>query len=425
MRLLAITFGTRGDVEPFLTLGSGLASAGHDVRLVSHAMFDRLATDSGVEFVGSPGRGMREIIESDEAQEMMNGLGNPLTLPRRLEALFGDDVNLMYESVNDAAQDVDAILCFPATFPAMDVAELRGIPVIQVHHVPLMPTRAFPPAVNFVHRKSLGPVGNRLAYSADAAATAVAMRRPLNAARERILRAPRKGVIGTLRQRNRFSGALVGVSPHVLPPPPDWPGNVETCGYWWPRGNDAPPLSDELNEFLDRDGPVVFFTLGSTALDDADRITRVVTEAARDAGVRLILQRGWSGLGDGIDQHDVLVVDDLSYPELFDRVTAVVHHGGAGTTALGLRHGLPSMAISAIADQFFWGHRLQALGVGPRPLALSQLVQSELADRISSLVEEQRYLERATILSNLLANEDGVANAVVALDRIMATKQWS
>jgi sterol 3beta-glucosyltransferase len=114
-----------------------------------------------------------------------------------------------------------------------------------------------------------------------------------------------------------------------------------------------------------------------------------------------------------------MVVDDLSYPELFDRVTAVVHHGGAGTTALGLRHGRPSMAIPAIADQFFWGHRMQALGVGPRPLALRQLMQPELALRMRGLVEDQRYLERATILSNQLANEDGVANAVAALDRML------
>ena len=381
-------------------------------------MFDGLASGSGVEFVGSPGRGMREIIESDEAQEMMNGLGNPLTLPRRLEQLFGDDINLMYESVDEAACDVDAILCFPATFPALDVAELRGIPVIQVHHVPVMPTRAFPPAVNFVRRKSLGSVGNRLAYSADAAATAVAMRRPLNAAREQILRAPRKGVLGTLRQRNRYNGALVGVSPHVLPPPTDWRSNVETCGYWWPRGNDAPPLSDAINDFLDHPDPVIFFTLGSTALDNADHITQLVCEAAADAGVRLILQRGWSGLGDGVDP-TTFWSSTTSYPELFDRITAVVHHGGAGTTALGLRHGLRVFAIPAIADQYFWGHRLQALGVGPRPLALKQLMQPELADRMRGLVEDQRYLERAIILKNVLAAEDGVANAVDALDRML------
>jgi UDP:flavonoid glycosyltransferase YjiC (YdhE family) len=384
-------------------------------------MFDQLAAGSGVEFVGSPGRGMREIIESEEAQEMMRSVGNPLTIPRRLEQLFGDDVDLLYDSVAHAAKDVDAILAYPATFPALDVAELRGIPVIQVHHVPLMPTRAFPPAVNFVHRRSLGPVGNRLAYSADAAATAVAMRRPVNSARSRVLHSGRRGVVGTVRQRNRFAGALVGVSPHVLPPPSDWPANVATCGYWWPRGNDAPPLDDRITGFLDRGGPVIFFTLGSTALDDADRITELVTGAARDAGVRLILQRGWSGLGEDADSEDVLVVDELAYPEMFDRVSAVVHHGGAGTTALGLRHARPSLAIPAIADQFFWGHRLRALGVGPRPLALKHLVQEELAARFSRLVENPSYEMRAVEIARLLGAEDGVGNAVDALARMLAS----
>jgi UDP:flavonoid glycosyltransferase YjiC (YdhE family) len=384
-------------------------------------MFDQLADGSGVEFVGSPGRGMREIIESEEAQEMMKSVGNPLTIPRRLEQLFGDDIDLLYDSVEHAAHDVDAILAFPATFPALDVAELRGIPVIQVHHVPLVPTRAFPPAVNFVHRRSLGAVGNRLAYSADAAATAVAMRRPVNSARRSVLHTGRRGVVGTIRQRNRFAGALVGVSPHVLPPPTDWPSSVATCGYWWPRGNDAPPLDSSITEFLDRGGPVIFFTLGSTALDDADRITDLVVGAARDAGARLILQRGWSGLGAGVDSDDVMVVDDLAYPELFDRVSAVVHHGGAGTTALGLRHARPSLAIPAIADQFFWGHRLRALGVGPRPLALKSLERAELAARFSRLVENPSYEMRAVELARLLGAEDGVANAVDALDRMLGS----
>lgn len=85
---------------------------------------------------------------------------------------------------------------------------------------------------------------------------------------------------------------------------------------------------------------------------------------------------------------------------------------------LGLRHGLPSLAVPAIADQYFWGHRRHALGVGPRPLALKQLVQSYFAQRMSNLVDDQRYLERAMNLANLLAAEDGVENAVAALDRV-------
>lgn len=416
VRLLAATFGTRGDVEPFLTLGHGLVKAGHEVRLVTHAMFEDLARDSGIEFVGAPGRGMREIIESEAGRQLMRSIGNPLTLTRRIERLFGDDVNLLYRAVLEAAQGVDAMLCFPATFPALDVAEQLSLPVVQVHHVPAVPTKVFPAAANFVHRESLGSLGNRISYSADTVATALAVARPANNARRQVLGSGCSGSVKALRLRARFAGAVVGVSPSVLPPPADWPDSVTSCGYWWPRANDAPPLNDVAIKFLEASGPTVFFTLGSTTLDDPRATTDLVVAAARDAGVRLVLQSGWGGLGEGVEADDVLVVGDLAYPELFDRVTALAHHGGAGTTALGLRHGRPSLAIPAIADQFFWGHRMHALGVGPEPLEFKKLERSLLAARLRALVKESDYQRNATSLANRIAEEDGVAVAVAAIE---------
>jgi UDP:flavonoid glycosyltransferase YjiC (YdhE family) len=403
-----------------LTLGHGLVEAGHEVRLVTHEMFRPLAADSGVEFVGAAGRGMREIIESEEAQEMMRSIGNPLTLPRRVERLFGDDVDHLYRAVYEAAGGIDAVLCYPATFPAIDVAEQLGLPVIQVHHVPAMPTRAFPAAADFVQRESLGAAGNRLSYAAEAAATTLVMRRPVNKARERVLGAGKSSVRTTLRKRRSFAGAVVGVSPALLARPDDWPSSVTTCGYWWPRAIDAAPLSDEVYDFLDAGSPTVFFTLGSTTIESPEATTGLVVGAARDAGVRLILQRGWGGLGDDVISKDVLVVDDLAYPQLFDRVDAVVHHGGAGTTALGLRHGRPSLAIPAIADQFFWGHRMHALGVGPEPLPLKKLTRRQLTLRLGALVDDVNYSHRAADIAEELANEDGVAAAVNAVEAALA-----
>jgi UDP:flavonoid glycosyltransferase YjiC (YdhE family) len=333
--------------------------------------------------------------------------------------LFGDDVETLYRSVLEAADGVDAVLAFPATFPALDVAEHLNLPVIQVHHVPSMPTRTFPAAVNFVHQKSLGSIGNQLSYSADAAGTTIAMRRPMNAARERVLGAGRSSVRNTLRQRKRFAGAVIGVSPRVLPPPTDWPTTATTCGYWWPGATDLPDLDPSVVAFIEGGDPTVFFTLGSTTLEDPSAITDAVVGAAKDSGVRLILQRGWGGLGNGVESDDVLVVDDLTYPELFDRVSAVIHHGGAGTTALGLRHGKPSLAIPAIADQFFWGHRMHALGVGPAPLALKSINRAELAARMRSLVLDKSHADAAAQLANQIASEDGVSTAVAAINRYL------
>jgi UDP:flavonoid glycosyltransferase YjiC (YdhE family) len=379
-------------------------------------MFRPLAAESGVEFVGAPGRGMREIIESDEGQELLRSLGNPLTLPRRIEQLFGDDVDHLYRAVLDAADGMDAVLCYPATFPALEVADQLDLPVVQVHHVPAMPTKEFPAAVDFVHRASLGSAGNRLSYVADAAATSMIMRRPVNAARRNVLGAKRGGVVSSMRRRRDFAGAVVGVSPKMLSRPDDWPEKVTTTGYWWPRAIDAPPLDQDTCEFLDGEGPTIFFTLGSTPLEDPQTTTNVVVGAAHDAGVRLVLQRGWGGLGDGADSDDVLVVGDLAYPELFDRVTALVHHGGAGTTALGMRHGRPSLVIPAIADQFFWGNRLHALRVGPSLLALKDLSRERLAKRMRKLVTEPTYARNAEVIGEALRAEDGVAVAVRAVE---------
>jgi sterol 3beta-glucosyltransferase len=198
--------------------------------------------------------------------------------------------------------------------------------------------------------------------------------------------------------------------------PADWPASVTTCGYWWPRAIDAPPLGEREIEFLAADGPSVFFTLGSTVLEDPAATSELVIGAARDAGVRLVLQSGWGGLGESSESDDVLVVGDLSYPELFDRVDAVAHHGGAGTTAMGLRHGLPTLAIPSIADQFFWGHRIHKLGFGPEPLPLKKLKREDLAARLRSLVEDPTYKKRSTEIANLLETEDAVEVAVKAVE---------
>ncbi|MFT4049159.1 MAG: glycosyltransferase [Solirubrobacterales bacterium] len=418
MKLLAVTFGTRGDFEPFLTLGQGLADAGHEVRLVSHASFAGLAEGSDVEFVGAPGRGMKEILETDEARAMMRKVGNPLTLRRRLDELLGDDVRALYASVAEETGAADAVLAFPATFPAMDAAENAGKPVVQVHHVPALPTKTFPNAVNFAHGASYGAIGNRLTFTADATATSVAMRRTINRARREVLGMPRASVRGALRQRQSFAGALIGTSPHVLSAPSDWPRNATVCGYWWPRAVDAPPPEPELIEFIETSpAPTVFLTLGSTVIDDPAAMTELLVGAAGDAGVRLILQSGWSGLGEGAAGEDVLVTGDLAYPEIFDRVDALAHHGGAGTVALGLRHAKPTLILPAIADQFFWGHRLHELGTSPEPLPLKKLTREKVAARLRELVGNSGYATAARTAAEAIAEEDGAKAAADAVGR--------
>jgi UDP:flavonoid glycosyltransferase YjiC (YdhE family) len=417
-----VTFGSRGDIEPFVTLGKALVNVGHEVRLLTHPEYVSLAEGTGVEMVAARGRSTRELIESDEGREVLRHVRNPLAMLRRVADLLAPELHLVYEDMLRVAVDADAVLAFPATFPALDVADHLGRPVVHVHHVPAVPTRNFPAAAPYINVRTLTPLGNRASYTLDAWVLWRLTREAVTRARSAVL-GPLSGAFTAQRalgQRRRRAGAIIGVSPHVLPPPRDWPRDVVACGYWWPASAPVKALDPSTEAFLAGGPPPVFFGLGSTPLaDSAAAVTRDVITAARDAEVRLVLQRGWAGLGDGVDAPNVHVIGDMPYDAIFPRVAAVAHHGGAGTTALGLRHGRPTLCVPALADQFFWGHRIAESGAGPAPLPVKRLTRSRLAQRLAALVENQGYYSRASALAPALASEDGSSVAVAAIERFL------
>ncbi|HWE10952.1 MAG TPA: glycosyltransferase [Solirubrobacteraceae bacterium] len=424
MHLTAVSFGSRGDIEPFLTLGRGLAEAGHHVRILTHPEYAHDAADSGMEFIGARGRSTRELIESDEGREVMRHVRNPVVMMRRIAAVLAPELRLIYEDVLSAVRESDAVLAFPATFPALDVADHLGCPILHIHHVPMVPTRHFPIPAAYIRTRTLTPLGNRASYQTDAWMLWQLTRGAVDRARREVLGPAARdyGIRQALAQRRRRVGSLVGVSRHVVTPPADWPADTVVCGYWWPHAGDgdtASALTAETRRFL-ADGPApLFFGLGSTPVADPAAVTRDVAGAARDAQVRLILQSGWAGLGGGIRDPGVHVVGDVAYDALFPHVAGVVHHGGAGTTALGLRHARPTLCIPAVADQFFWGHRMAAIGAGPSPLPLGRLRRDRLAGRLAALARDGGYAARASQIAVGLAGEDGSATAVAAVDRLL------
>jgi UDP:flavonoid glycosyltransferase YjiC (YdhE family) len=154
-------------------------------------------------------------------------------------------------------------------------------------------------------------------------------------------------------------------------------------------------------------------------LRDPRRVTETVLDALRDSGQRGILHAGWADLGGGALPPSVLQVDYVPYHWLFPRVAAVVHHGGSGTTASGLRAGVPSLVVPFVFDQFFWGRRVAALGVGPRPVPYRRLSPARLAGAIGEAVADTGMRRRAEALGARIRAEDGVAAAVRIVDRYL------
>ena len=419
-----MTFGSRGDAEPYAALGQRLAAAGHHVRLVTHAMFAGLVEGTGVELWPARGRSIRDLIDSPEIQALLDGIRNPLRL-RQLVPLVEPDLAALYEDTYAGVRGADVVVASPSTFtglPALDAAEAARVPLVQSQLQPLTATGAFPaPSAGWLAARSLGRPANRATFAVDEVAAALLTRSMANRCRRRVLGLDPLSVAGMRERLRPIHGALVAVSPHVIPRPPDWPDSVRLTGWWW-RPPVAPALPAEVDDFLAAGDPPVLFSLGSMPVKDPRQVTETVTAAARDAGVRLILQQGWSGLGTGepapTGSGDLLIAGDLPHDAVFPRVRAVVHHGGAGTTGRALLHGRPSMAVPSFSDQFFWGHRIAESGAGPAALPLARLSRPALAERFLALATHPGYRTGASGIGARLQAEDGCGRAVEALEEL-------
>jgi sterol 3beta-glucosyltransferase len=205
-------------------------------------------------------------------------------------------------------------------------------------------------------------------------------------------------------------------SQYVLPRPEDWPPNVHVTGYWF-LDTDAgwtPPA--DLVEFLAAGEPPVYVGFGSMSDRNPEKNAGIVLEALAETGQRGVLHAGWGGLQAENIPDTVFAVEDIPHDWLFPRMAAVVHHGGAGTTAAGLRAGVPNITVPFFADQPFWGKCINRLGVGPPPIARDQLTPSRLANAIRQAVSDQEMQQRAGVLGEKIRGEDGVGTAVELIE---------
>jgi sterol 3beta-glucosyltransferase len=144
---------------------------------------------------------------------------------------------------------------------------------------------------------------------------------------------------------------------------------------------------------------------------------RLIGAALRETGQRAVIGSGWSGAAASDLPKNVLVVDHAPHDWLYERVAAVVHHGGAGTTAAGLRAGRPTLIIPHMSDQPFWGRRVHELGVGAKPIPRHRLTAETLAAGIRALVSDRAMAQQAAALGAQIRAEHGVENAVRWIER--------
>lgn len=407
--------GSRGDIQPCVALSKGLMQAGYRVRLAAPEDFAGFVWEHRVDFY--PLRGdVQKIMTSDTGRKFMEtGGANPIKSIRAIRTMIGPVVMQMAEDAYAACRDTDAIICL-GVFSAFgkSIAEAMSVPIINIEPTPLLPTRAFP-APSWPIQKDLGGLHNFFSGLAMLHVIWLWYQPFVNDFRERL--GLSTYTAASFNRILRSTPILSAYSPTVIPHPPDWSDKVHITGYlFMDSQSDWQPYS-ALKGFLEAGEPPVYIGFGSMAGRKPEQLAKLIIEALAKSGQRGLLLKGWGGLRAELVPENVFVADSVPHSWLFPRVAAVVHHGGAGTTAEGLRSGSPTVIVPFIFDQPFWGARVKALGAGPDPIPQKNLTVNRLATAIGIAVSDPDIKQNAKACGEAIRAENGIGNAVKIIER--------
>ncbi|BAY90365.1 MULTISPECIES: glycosyltransferase [unclassified Tolypothrix] len=417
MRIAIIALGSRGDVQPYIALGKGLKAAGHFVRLLSHENFADLVSSYELEF--SPMHGnVQEIVESQEMRQLLE-TGNFLKITAytaqqtQRAAINWAQAGLL------ACQGMDLLVSgVGGLYLGISLSEKLNVPLLQAYVFPFTPTKTFPGVLFPQSLAKFGGTVNWLSHHAIRQIMWHGSRTGDALARKQVLNLPVAPFFGPYQSAHlhRYP-TLYGISPSVIPKPSDWQ-NTHVTGYWFldAAPNWTPPSA--LIEFLESGPPPVYIGFGSMGNRNPEQTAELVLQALETTQQRAIILSGWGGISTKNLPDNVYLVDSIPHSWLFERVAAIVHHGGAGTTAAGLRAGVPTIIIPFFGDQSFWGQRVAQLGVCTEPIPRQQLTAEGLAQAIRQAMSDQTMRQRAAHLGATIRDEDGIANAVSAIQTI-------
>lgn len=416
MRVLVVADGTRGDVQPMTVLARQLLEEGHSITFVAPPSFRAFVEAKGLCFTALPFDS--EAVLKSRPRVAMGGTWETL---RAVPKLFVEMTRGQLEVLPELAKQADFILVGGVHAGVPTAAEAAGIPWRWVlytsilypssSHAPLTaPVGRAPRFVNWLLWKLTRWFTNRL------------FRGPLNHYRQRLGLPLLDDVTAHILCRN----PILAMEPELAPLPPEWP-HADVIGYLDPA--DDTPLPEDVEAFIERGPAPVYIGFGSMPDADPQRTTQLFVEATRRAGARAVISRGWAQFGAALPEH-CIAVGSVSHARLFERMAAIVHHGGAGTTAAATRAGKPQLIVPHIADQFFFGNLVHELGIGVPAIRRTRLRAGVLAARLRQLVEDPGLAERAaqlgaTIcarprpenLSRLLADRPGASLPVVPFGR--------
>ncbi|MBL8679943.1 MAG: glycosyltransferase family 1 protein [Myxococcales bacterium] len=393
MKLAFFGLGSRGDVQPVLRLAARCRRAGHDAWVCASPDFAGLAQAYDVPLRVTGG----SVVEmlSEASSKLTAGF---FATVRTFNVILEQQIAAQFADSEEGVGDADAVFGGGLVLAAQSYAAKRAVPYLPVLYCPLLLRSAEQPPVVFPWL-SLPRLANRALWASAGAFYSRILVEPVSRARAKL-------GLGPIDDGMRYvfgDAAVYAADREVAPVPSDVTSAVGAVGFQGPLGLESDDvLEDSLERFLRAGPPPVYVGFGSMTDADPARTTETIVEAARRAGRRLVLSRGWAKLGaHGRSDNDVHVIDDAPHGALFPRVAAVVHHAGAGTTHTAARAGVPQVAVPHLLDQAYWSSRVQALGLGPAPVPRSKLSVERLKTALVDATRPERTARARAFAANL------------------------
>ena len=437
MNVVIQVVGSRGDVQPFVALGKVLKEQyNHRVRLATHSNFKEFVESNGLEFFnigGDPAALMAFMVKNPGLIPGFESLRHGDVGKRQheiftillgcwrscIEAGDGMDSEIPEDDISDQARPfvADVIIANPPSFAHIHCAEKLGIPVHLMFTMPWSPTHVFPhPLANIQSTDTDPSLSNLVSYSLVEGLTWQGLGRVINNFRRENLRLDPVSLLYAPNLLNRLEVPYTYCwSPALIPKPNDWGQHISIAGFYFLSLASSFTPDPDLLKFLDSGPPPVYIGFGSIVVDDPDAMTTMIFAAIKKAGVRALVSKGWGGLGKGdLDVPDeVYMLGNIPHDWLFQRVSCVVHHGGAGTTAAGIALGKPTVVVPFFGDQPFWGSMIARAGAGPFPVAYKKLTADILAKSISDALQPSQK-EKAAKLASSIAKEQGTTDGALS-----------
>ncbi|KAG8424921.1 hypothetical protein J3458_001675 [Metarhizium acridum] len=440
--ILIMVVGSRGDVQPFLRIGKYLKEVFHHrVRIATHPVFREIVQEAGLEFFsvgGDPSELMEFMVKNPGLVPTLQTLRAGEIGRRRaaMAVMFDgfwracihgteDEETSLRADAMEGREDIfiaDAIIANPPSFAHIHCAEALGIPLHLVFTFPYTPTQAFPHPLAIIKggNKSGSDKGyaNFMSYPLVETMTWQGLGDLINDFRVQKLSLDAVSTFWAPYAIHRMHIPFTYLwSPALIPKPADWGEEINISGFVFLdlASTFEPPQA--LVDFLNAGEPPIYIGFGSIVVENANAFTRMIFDAVKKAGVRALVSRGWGGLGQDDVPDDIFMLDNIPHDWLFPKVKGCVHHGGAGTTAIGLKCGLPTMIVPFFGDQYFWGSIVAKSGAGPQPIPCKHLNADKLADGIRYLLTTEAQAAAGKIAESIRRDGDGAVNTMESFQK--------